>query len=373
MSTIISLSCVNCATPLKIPKNSKKVQCPSCLTECIVDGFSKNAEIIAKDNINSGIPLSATPDILHNKLAQILLDSQDIPIDVFEKIVVVRANQHYIPAYMFHCNGTSSFTYEAGVSRTETIVENLKNVEKTYIEWHPGSSSAAVSQTVIASGNRDFDFVINKLYVNLNSNKLVDIEDITISDNVDVHNYNIPEFSAFSENVVPVIDNMLNNKANESVSKLNVRNLTMGGSNIQKDVIRVILGLYNIVYTYKDKEFSIWFSGDGVYMYYDNIPTDHERIRKRDELTKTTKQKKPGIHIFYTLGIIFCSLFFFFILPLIGTVIFSVLLYRKNKDYKLFIKNAKLELDNFNELLTTSKNNFTKRQKRLHGIYENEK
>ena len=42
--------CNNCGAPLSIPKNSKgKVVCPSCKTECIIEGLVKNSEIQAKE------------------------------------------------------------------------------------------------------------------------------------------------------------------------------------------------------------------------------------------------------------------------------------------------------------------------------------
>ena len=66
--------CNNCGAALNIPKNSKgKVVCPSCKTECIIEGLVKNAEIQAKENINSGIPLAADKLLLNQCVVNVFL------------------------------------------------------------------------------------------------------------------------------------------------------------------------------------------------------------------------------------------------------------------------------------------------------------
>lgn len=72
--------CNNCGAPLSIPKNSKgKVVCPSCKTECIIEGLVKNSEIQAKEDINSGIPLVADQSVLHECIVNILTSSPCMP------------------------------------------------------------------------------------------------------------------------------------------------------------------------------------------------------------------------------------------------------------------------------------------------------
>jgi len=139
--TAKSFCCNNCGSPLKIPKNSRGiVNCPFCKTDCILEGLVKNAEIAAKENIESGIPLCASPSTLHRKLVSLLSESPYMPPDVFEKVEVVREERYCVPAYCFHCNGTESFTYDVSNIRQHKIVvdlgDNRTKVEtENYEEW----------------------------------------------------------------------------------------------------------------------------------------------------------------------------------------------------------------------------------------------
>ena len=100
--TVQGLICSNCESPLKIPKNSKgHVKCPHCKTDQIIQGLVKNAEIAAKENINSGLPLNSTPATLHRILVLSLCNYTALPLDVFEKAEVIREERYCVPAYVF--------------------------------------------------------------------------------------------------------------------------------------------------------------------------------------------------------------------------------------------------------------------------------
>ena len=114
VSTVMAKNfrCNGCGESLKIPQNARGVmKCPSCKTECLLDGIIKNAEMAAKENINSGIPLTATAAILHGQIISILSKSSQIPLDVFEKAEVIREERYCVPAYCFEYNGEAPFSY----------------------------------------------------------------------------------------------------------------------------------------------------------------------------------------------------------------------------------------------------------------------
>lgn len=151
--------CNSCGAPLKIPKNSRgHVTCPSCRNECVLEGLAKIAEIAAKENINSGIPLTASPATLHRQLVRALYESPDTPVDVFDKIEVVQEKHYCVPAYCFYCNGTASFTYEAGNRREHKTAIDLGDRTRVeterYTEWTHMSGSASISATLFAPGER---------------------------------------------------------------------------------------------------------------------------------------------------------------------------------------------------------------------------
>ena len=275
MAEVKSFRCSGCGAPLDIPQNSKgPVRCTFCHTESVIDGLIKNAEIAAKENINSGFPLSAPPAQLHKILVSLISAQNAMPLDIFQKIEVVKEWRCCVPAYCFYCNGTASFTYESAVERKQTYIENSKSYEKTHIEWMPGSSNASVSPTVFASGNREVAPLVNMLYTTLDPRQLTDIEDLAFPVDVKTYNFDLPQPAAFNEYIVPYIESMLQQKAAQSVTFQHTRNLTLGGSSIQKEVIRVYLGFYCIELHYWGRSFSAWVSGDGKKAYFDHFPAD---------------------------------------------------------------------------------------------------
>jgi len=377
--------CNSCGAPLKIPDNSRSsVRCPSCETECIIEGLIKNAEIADKENINSGLHLFASPAALHKVLINVLSQSPFLPLDALDKIVVVREERHCVPAYCFYCNATASFTYEKGVERKETynvvrkdskggIISDVK--EKTHIDWHPGSSSASVSQTVFVPGNRKMASQTMKLYSSFDSKKLIDIEQMNFPADVVTYNYDMPQAAVFSEYVLPDVDKTLKDKANSSVSNQNVRNLSMGGSNVQKDVVRVFFGLYRVVYRYNDNEYSVWITGDGKKFFHDGIPED--QVRKN---TLAQKQRdlaaipKRGL-IAYVIGIATCvfAAIIIHLSALAGLALFvPLLIYQmiQNKKFDEQRSIAKIDIENFQSQLPTIIQEFIDEEKSLHGIYE---
>jgi hypothetical protein len=296
--------CPGCDSPLKIPQNAMgKVICPSCQNECLIEGLIRNAEIAAKENINSGFPLFATSAKLHSRVVSFLCELPTIPLDVFEKAEVVREEHYCVSAYCFYCNGTASFNYEVGSERKQTYTVNNGNQveirEKTHIDWTPGSSTAAVSLTLFAPGSREMAPIIQKLYTHLNPNKLIDIEQLEFPPDVNTYGYDMPQPAAFSEYVAPIVERMLRDKAFGSVANMTTKNLNLLGSSIQKEVVRVFLGLYRIVLSYANSEYAIWVSGDGQTAAYENLPKDPRRgeaiVAKMEEMVSAFAKVKDGV------------------------------------------------------------------------------
>ena len=286
-----SFRCSGCGESLKIPQNPREVvRCPSCITECVMDGIIKNAEIAAKENINSGISLTATSDKLNGLLVKILSDSPDIPLDVFDKLNVVREERYCVPAYLFYCNGTASFTYQAGNIRERKIAIDLGNrtrVEKQrYTEWTQMIGSSYTTATLFLSGNKEFSSQINNVYFAQDPCQLVDIEQLEFPHDVVTCDCNFPQIASFNKDASAFMKNLLMKSAEDSLKDMTYKNLTMGDSNVQKnEIVRVFLGLYRIVYRYGDDEYSLWTNGSGSRYYYcEGIPYD--QIRAKDRLQK---------------------------------------------------------------------------------------
>jgi len=318
--TARSFLCSGCGESLKIPKNARGVvKCPSCKTECILDGIIKNAEIAAKENINSGIPLTATSAILHKQLIECFLNQPYFPLDIFENAEVIREERYCVPAYCFDCNGEASYSYEEGEydeSKNYSTEDFLKG-----FKWYTKSGSERVSAALFSSGNKKMTSYINELYQKTDLKKLIDFEYLEFPQNVETLDYDLPQLVAYNEHIKQIVEEMLIIKGQESLkhkkelkyngelwerifilrniqqnNAIYIKNFMMGDSKIKKEIIRVFLGLYRVVYKYRDQEFSIWFSGDGQKSYFDEIPVDQklkETLREKYYLQDHVKRSDP--------------------------------------------------------------------------------
>ena len=346
-ATVKNFRCNVCSAPIQIPAKSKgHVKCPYCDTDCVLDGLVKNSEIAAKENINSGLPLSASPATLHKKLVTVLSETSLLPLDFFEKGEVVREEHYCVPAYCFCCNGSTSFTYEVGNERVQAYREHSQNVTATHIEWTPGSSIASVSPILFAPGNKKTATQVKALYTNLDPNKLVDIEILEFPPDVVTYNYDLPQSVAFTEYIVPLVDKMLDQKAKKSIAKLNYRHFPTGGSSVQKEVTRVLLGLYHIVLKYGDQEYAIWVTGDGEKIINEGMPKDTRLLEDVNAKKQAMAREVLTIPVpdttSYKLGfwgsIIGGIILFFILWPLsifcfVGAFVFWILKSEKMKPY----------------------------------------
>ena len=376
--------CNGCGSPLKIPKNSREpVRCPSCKTECVIERLVQNAEMAAKENINSGISLTATPAVLHRQLVKLLCESPTIPLDVFDKVEVIREERYCVPAYCFYCNGSASFTYEVGNKRAQTYTvdrgDSVEVREKTRTEWTPGSSTASVSPTLFAPGNRKTASQLKYFYTNLDPKKLVDYEHLEFPSDVVTCNYDLPQPAAFTEYVVPLVEKMLAEKAKTSISKLNYTNFAMGGSNIQKDVVRVFLGLYHIVFKYGDKEYSVWATGDGGRAFHEGLPTDTQiekalKEKKREKEQVLAANPEPDTSLPFSFWA--CLIGGFFSAGI--TFLVAIAIYKTHKNKSKEAKEQKAvaeakyekEVSELTAKASTVVQEFKAKKQALRGIYE---
>jgi len=361
-------------------------------------------EIAAKENIRSGIPLTASHAVLHHQLVSHLYKSPNIPLDVFDKIEVVREERYCVPAYCFYCNGTTSFTYEAGNQRQHKTAVDLGDrvrVEKeTYMEWTQMSGSASITATLFAPGHKKFTQQVEKLYMQLDPGQLVDIEELDIPLHVETYSYNLPQPAAFNEYVKPHVDKLLRKEAEASIRSKTTRNFSMGGSNIQKETVCVFLGLYHVVYTYDGQEYSMWTTGGGKTVLHDKLPTDSQRqkvLAEKQQLlasipeTSSLPQSNVGCFVCLVIACVIGAYVAFSNAAMLwaglfvaGTVLFGAMLpsaHKKGKvldaqraeDQKILDARraeAKKDIEDFETLLPTVVQRFKEQKKALRGIYE---
>ena len=297
--------CNGCGAPLPIPKNSRgRVKCPSCKNESVIENLVKNAEMADKENINSGFPLIASPATLHRQLVLFLSQSPIMPLDVFEKAEVVREEHYCVPAYLFYCTATASFTYEAGNVREHKVgvTSGGKNYTSTRVktieslEWTQMGGMANASATVFSSGNRQFASQIQKTYMLLDHHRLIDFDELDFPHDVKTLDYNLPQTASFNEYVKPHMEKLLEENAHASLEGKKTDNFAMGGNKIDKDeVIRVFLGFYRVVCKYGDKEYALWLTGDGSKAFHEGMPDDPQRQNAIDAKKQSMEREVSSI------------------------------------------------------------------------------
>ncbi len=386
-STVVakSFTCNGCGAPLQIPQNAKgTVVCSSCKNECVLEGVIKNAEMAAKENINSGVALSANQKKLHDKLVEALCSLKSAPLDIFNKVEVIREERYCVPAYCFYCNGTASYTYEIAKWTThKTAVDrgNITQVEKEQIkDYTPMSGTAAVTATRFSSANREFAQQIESLYLNADPDLLVDYEYLSYPSDVTTCDSNLPQAASFNTYVKTNVEELLSRDAENGLAGKDYRSLQMGGSRIDKEeTIRVFLGMYRIIYKYMGKEYSIWLTGDGERWCYDTAPVDQQRQQTIDAKSKEVEnipENKSNAWpvILIILGVIFAAATGG--VALIATVLGIVFLIKNNKsnNQTTYVRStAERELRELQAQWQGAIIQFNEDKKVLNGIYDTKK
>jgi hypothetical protein len=381
------INCSNCGAGLSIPPNFRKgtVRCNFCETDTIVTGLqSDNAEIAKKENINSGFPLTATPEMLHRVVVEQLTGNIHSPLDLLENIEITDEKKFFVPAYCFYCNGTAPFTYEVGSEvKRATEVKKSGNVKyETETVWTHESGSANITATLFSPGNKETASQINALYFsevphlgisdelngdrlfvtkhihgtsggspedarraaeeyltarskNIHRNwsdaeamsiKLVDVEDLNITADSTVSACNIPLTASFNEYIRPRMEEQLKQAALKQLEGRECRGLNMGGSNIVRESeVRVLLGMFQIVCKYGGQEFSVYTNGDASIADYDSLPRDEDRAKihaeKTDAIVSYSFFSKESILLMIAIGI--CALAA--VVSLFKTAVFSII------------------------------------------------
>jgi len=412
--------CSGCGEALKIPKNPREVViCPSCRNECVIDGLIKNAEMAAKENINSGVPLTATYTKLHSIIISVLEKEANLPLDFVDKAEVIMEEHYCVPAYCFEYNGEAPFSYEEGKQETRQErgfsgdSETIRTIWE--VKWHTERGTASVSGTLFVSGNKKLAPYINEMYIKTDHNQFVDFEYLEFPLDVETLEYDVPQLTAFNEQIKPIVEHQLNKEGKKALNgtqyeghipRGGVRGITytsdfkLSGSRIQKEVTRVFLGLYRVVYKYDDKEYDIWINGDGSNWLYDSPPFDLNRKNEHEQLQKNVAEKEQelksvpssnvgclitGVVAFIIIALIcFGTLEEYSIITGIPCIIGAILCYskiasakRKAKEYDKKreesnekIDKAKIELEDFESQVPAILQRFKSQEKALRGIYE---
>jgi len=296
----VELKCNSCGASLDVPQSiSGVVVCPYCNTKCVIERTvtDKSASQNSSTEEALCLPFSSSATKLHRLLIDFFVKNKHIPNDIFECAEVIREEHCFVPVYIFNCNGSEAFTYDIKNIRTyKTAVKDgddvhMQNVD--YEEWDNGNSStASVRASVIATGCYSFERVVPSLYERINTSHLCKVSDAVLPADTRKLYDATPMPTVFERYVVPAVENELKSKAYDILSGQSFRNLRMCGANIQKDITKLYLGIYKIIYKYKEKEYEFFVSHDGLRVYTENAPYSDaldDLIKKKKE--QCTREK----------------------------------------------------------------------------------
>jgi hypothetical protein len=345
----------------------------------------------AAGSFSGGLGLTATGSRIHQRLVQVLVDTPNLPLDIFQQINVLREEHYFVPAYVFFCTGTASYTYEYSVDVKRTWTEDRAGSgnttwqttkTETDAQWHTTSANANVSRAVYAPMNGQFGGQISRLFNDgAIDGKLVPASQLSTPADAVYPSADLSEQQAYAKYAVSSVNELLRNQINEAVVGRRTRSLQMGGASIQKDsaVDTVLLGLYRIVLEYKGREYHVWLGGDGQSGYAENLPRDVVReklIADKKQEQEALPKAKTGL---LTLGMIVGIVIVFSglmngttVLSIVGVAVAVACLVpriMKKKEYRERYNAAQREIDALTNELGGVKDQFKASRRALRGIY----
>jgi hypothetical protein len=159
------------------------------------------------------------------------------------------------------------------------------------------------------------------------------------------------------------------------------RNVEVSGSDIKKEMTRVFLGLYRVVYTYAGHEYTMWATGDGEKAMHEVLPVDQEYVAAIAEKQQLLDSFPRNLSYLFLFGFAACAaaiLFspttalglFFTVLAIICGVQYP---FAREKGKERDEARAKVEgeFTALKALFTNKVQQFKEQKKALRGIYEN--
>ncbi len=375
--------CSNCGAALNLNKAAgNRVECSYCGTVNQLENMVKNNEILAKDNINSGVNLYASMSLRHKKVLDIIASEQASPLDVYQRATIVKEEHICVPMFLFMASGTGTYSYEIGYQRERQKIQGDSIVTERYTEWSPVSSAVSCSETYFVCGNKDLKGVVDQFPDLMTVSDLIDIEDLELPADVQMNKFNYPQATAFENDVKPRAEALLKANAENSIRNQNTRNGHIS-SNVRIDTVqRVYLTLYRITVQYGEKLMTVWLDYKGRYSRYDQTfvdPMRKSQIDAQNAVINSIKPKGKGLWIALIIVsvilILIClclngALKLLALLPVAGIVFPIIKMVNNNKDYNAKISAEREKLEEILKPFTMATRAFIEKQVALNGIYQ---
>lgn len=382
MPVIRTFLCSVCGAKIENTKDVKGV-CKKCGSPYYFEGVESCLKIIKNEEVKSGINFESCADVLHEHIVDFLTSNVAAPLDILENTCISLKRNLCVPAYYYHYNGTSDYLCDVGnlnIKHLSGKDGEIQRVNET--SWSTISGNIRAEVQRIASGNKEYDFIIDDFYkpyqdgeLPYNETKLVDIESFEIPSNAEIVAFSRPDSELLDRYVRSDMNDALTRSVLRQVGERESRNITLGNSNIERDetIDRLLIALYHVDFTYKETTYSMYASSDGKKFKFENdSPADPSRVAEINELTKAYDSVDSSITKFnmaIIIGIILALIMFIcgggaIVLGII-CIIAVVFGFIKKKPLKIKRAELKNKIDFFNQQIINVKNEFVKSDRKL--------
>ncbi len=264
MPVVKNYHCPNCGAALPLQRASTGT-CEYCNTAYTIEGMQHYQGMLTNEPIKSGVTFCAQPLQVHTMLVNYLLSDVSAPLDFAEKAEITGIRPLCLPAYYFHCNGTSDYLCDVANESTREVSASGNTEVVTGKSWATINGSTHAEAEGIVSGNPEYDNLINSMYNPFESGCLTDPESLEIPANIETVRYSRPATDILSQFARPFLTQKLQESAARQLGNRECRNLTLGSINISQDqgVDKVLAGAYEITCQYGDTVRKVYVSPDG--------------------------------------------------------------------------------------------------------------
>lgn len=371
MPVVKNFNCNNCGAPLQNLKSAVG-KCEFCYTSYVIEGIQEYKATVTSEGIKSGISFTADSEILHKCIIDYLTQDFAAPLDTLSSVIVSGISPLVIPSYYYHYNGTSDYMCDIGVDNEKYVSEKESGIKKvTETTWSTITGNIRADAQGIISGNDKYDDVISQMYNPYEPKYLKDVESLEIPFDAVTLKFNRPSSSLLNEFVRPAVLEELKMSILNQLGNRKSRNLTLGSTNIEsdKEIEKLLVGVYKITLVYYEKIHYIYISADGEKTHFvDNPPIDETRERLIMDLEKELDSLPEGsifmIIVALILGLILTSTI---IVPILA-VLFIVLNIKFKISFKTKSDELTQKLEKEKSLIPKIKEEFINQNKKISGF-----
>ncbi|MCM1314480.1 MAG: hypothetical protein NC040_08175 [Muribaculaceae bacterium] len=309
MPVIKECSCPSCGGTIEKVTSSRGI-CPFCDNTYFFENLENFNQVLQKERINSGMNFQPCDNSINQHIIEFLTSDPAAPLDVLENAFIKSKKAICVPAYYYHCNGSSDYMCDVGTDNQKHVGDGkggVKTVTETTWSTISGNIRADVQRTV--SGNNKYDSVISELYKdNMSSvnNALVDIESLEIPPDAEVIPFDIAETALLDKYVRPDINEELKASVIRQIGNRKYRELSLGNSNINENNIRrQLISLYNVIFSDGINDYSMYVSGNGEKSTINGTPpTDSQRLQEYNDIRNAFNEADSKVSKSGNLGIV---------------------------------------------------------------------